>query len=178
MTTDLQIEIANAILATGLVTKVFHSCQLLREESGTQLYPVYPRGQDFVYVGPDDTKGFFAYIRSNGDLAMTPLKVGGCGTSYDVLAPMRVVFFHDGETRSHEDLLTKLSTFAFRPNVALQRIITDKFRLLREESDLYRPSFDAKTFYTAFDVSVNLVLLQSDCGPNKVCAVHPNPICL
>jgi hypothetical protein len=177
MTTELQLEIAATILATGLVNRVYHSCQLLREDNGTQLYPVYSNGKDFVYIGPDDTKGFFAYIRSNGDMAMTPLLIGGCKKSYEVTAPMRVVFFHDDETRNHEELVTKLSTFTFMTNVTLQRIVTDKFRLVREESDLYRPSFDGKTFYTAFDISLNLVLLQSDCGPDKVCAVHQNPVC-
>lgn len=176
MTTDLQIEIANAILKTGLVTKVFHSCQLIRQEDGTQLYPAYPNGKDFVYMGPDDTKGFFAYLRSSGDLTMVPELIGGCKKSYTVTAPLRVVFFHDDETRNHEDLVTKLSTFTFLANVTLARVITDKFRLVREESDLYRPSFDAKTFYTAFDITLNLVLLQEDCGPDQVCAVQQNPI--
>lgn len=175
MTTEQQIEIANKILATGLVTKVFHSCQMLRTEDNQQLYPAYPKGNEYTYAGIDDTKGLFAYIRVNGDMAGVPLKVTSCGRAYDMDAPMRVVFFNDNEDRNQEELLASLATFTFLKGITLVRVVTDKFRLVKEESPLFRSHFDGKTFYVAFDVLVSFILLPSDCAKDQ-CKVHPNPI--
>jgi hypothetical protein len=175
MTTDLQIEMAKQILASGLVTNVYHNSQLIRDQADSQLYPAYQVGEEFLYVGVDDTKGLFCYIRTNGDLAGLPLKVASCARSYDMNAPLRVVFFNDHEERNHEQLITQLSKLTFLTGVTLQRIITDKYRLAKEESPLGRIKLDGNTFYVAFDVLAHFVLLPSTCEPTP-CIVHPNPI--
>jgi hypothetical protein len=174
MTTAKQIEIAQAIIATGLVNKVFHSCQILRDDN-QQLYPVYQSGKDWTYAGIDDAKGLFAYIRSNGDIVSVPFKMQSCARSYDVTAPLRVVFFSDNEDRNQEELLSKLTSFAFMTGLNLVRIVTDKFRLVKEESPVFRARFDGKTFYAAFDVTANFILLPSTCETD-MCETHPNPI--
>lgn len=175
MTTEKQIEIAQRILETDLVKKVFHSCQLLKNDQSQTIYPAYQRGAEFTYAGIDDTKGLFAYIRNNGDMVGVPFKMSACGRTYTMTAPLRVVFFNDNEDRNQEELIRQLGTFTFLKNVTLQRIITDKFRLVKEESAIFRERFDGKTFYVAFDVFVTFILLPSDCE-NKTCNVHPNPI--
>lgn len=175
MTTEKQIEIAQAIIATELVTKVFHSCQLLKNDQSQTFYPVFPKGNEFTYAGIDDAKGLFAYIRTNGDIIGTPFKVASCDSTYTMTAPLRVVFFNDNEDRNQEELIRMLGTFTFMKNVTLIRIITDKFRLVREESPVFRERFDGKTFYVAFDVFVTFILLPSDCE-TKECIAHPNPI--
>lgn len=174
MTTEKQIEIAKSILESGLVTKVFHSCIMLRNDPA-DIYPVYQRGKEFVFTGLDDTKGLFAYIRENGDITSVPFKLDSCSLSYEVTAPLRVVFFNDNETRDHAWLLEKLAKFSFFTRVRLQKIITDKFRLVKEESPLFRSKFDGKTFYVAFDVFLTFILLQNSCEPSA-CITHPNPI--
>lgn len=174
MTTLQQIAIAEQIIKTGLVTKVFHSCQLLSDDQ-KKLYPAYQRGAEFTYTGIDDAKGLFAYIRNNGDLVGVPLKIQSCSRSYDMAAPLRVVFFNDNEDRNHEDLITKLAPLSFLTGVTLQRIITDKYRLVREESDIFRERFDGKTFYVAFDLLVAFLLLPSTC-PTNVCETFVNPV--
>lgn len=175
MTTAKQIEIANAIIATELVTKVFHSCQLLRNQESQILYPAYQRGAEFTYAGIDDTRGLFAYIRTAGDMVAVPLKIQSCARTYEVTAPLRVVFFNDNESRDHEELVRQLAAFTFLTGVNLVRVITDKFRLIREESSLFREKFDGKTFYIAFDVSLTFILLPSDCETTE-CLVNTNPI--
>jgi hypothetical protein len=175
MTTKKQIEIAEAIINTGLVSKVFHSCQLIKDDNFVTQYPVYRQGKEYVYAGLDDTKGLFAYIRQNGDSAGVPLKIQSCGRSYDMDASLRVVFFNDNEERDQDDLLTKLSSFTFLTGVTLQRIIVDKFRLVKEESQIFRQRFDGKTFYAAFDVLVSFILLPSDCVSDP-CVVYKNPV--
>lgn len=175
MTTAKQIDIAHAIIATGLTKKVFHSCQLLKNSDSVTMYPVYQRGAEFTYAGIDDAKGLFAYIRTAGDIVGVPFKLSSCERTYTMTAPMRVVFFNDNEDRNHEELIRQLGTFTFLKNVNLVRIITDKFRLVKEESQVFREKFDGKTFYVAFDVSVTFILLPSDCEKTD-CLTYPNPV--
>lgn len=175
MTTDMQIAIANQILATGLVKKVFHSCQLLKDAGRNIIYPAYKKGAEFVYTGIDDTQGLFAYIRVNGDVSAVPLKLQSCARAYTVTSPLRVVFFNDSEDKDFEYLVTKLSSFTFLKNVTLIRIVTDKFRLVSDESPLFRDNFDGKTFYIAVDISVTTILLPSDCEADD-CKIHVNPL--
>jgi hypothetical protein len=175
MTTKQQIAIAEAIIKTGLVTKVFHSCELLRNDQSQTLYPAYMLGKEFVYTGIDDAKGLFAYIRTNGDTVSVPFKMDSCAKSYTITVPMRVVFFNDNESRDFQELTRLLSSFTFLTNVNLVRIITDKFRLVREESPMFRENFDGQTFYVAVDITLTFVLLPSDCEPN-VCPIYQNPV--
>lgn len=174
MTTEKQIEIAQKILSTGLVKKVFHSVQLLTNENGI-MHPAYPKGGEFTYAGIDDTHGLFGYIRTNGDMAGVPLKIGSCIHAYTMTIPLRVVFFNDSEDRDFEWLTTKLISFTFQKSVSLNRIITDKYRLKQEESPIFREKFDGKTFYIAIDIFITLPLKPSDCETDD-CIVHPNPL--
>jgi hypothetical protein len=178
MTTAQEIKIAQRILETGLVNKVYYSTVLLRDEqNGQRMFPAYQRGADFVYVGPDDTQGLFAYIRLNGEISSVPFKIESCGGSSQITVPLRVVFFNDNEDRDHSWLLLKLASFTFMRDITLQRVIDDRFRLAKEESDLYRTRFDGKTFFVAFDVFLKVLLLSSQCEDTKPCESFPNPIC-
>lgn len=176
MTTAQQIIIANKILETGLVTAVYHSCQRLRDEQSQRFFPVYQKGAELPYVGIDDAKGLFAYIRSNGDMVAKVSRVGSCLNTYDMSAPLRVVFFNDHERRNFEYLVLQLSAFTFMPGLALTRIITDAQQLLRDEQPTFNHNFDGGTFYVAFDITINFLLLPNDCE-QKPCEVQPNPIC-
>jgi hypothetical protein len=175
MTTKKQIEIAEAIVNTGLVSKVYHSVQLIKDDNFVTQYPVYRQGKEYVYTGLDDARGLFAYIRNAGDTSGVPLKIQSCGRSYDMDASLRIVFFNDNEERDQDELLRQLASFTFLTGVTLQRIITDKFRLVKEESQIFRQRFDGKTFYAAFDVLVSFILLPSDCATDE-CVVYKNPV--
>lgn len=175
MTTPKQIEIAEHIKNTGLVTQIFHSVILLKDEQRGTMFPAYKKGAEFVYSGIDDTKGMFAYIRENGDITASPLKIASCAKSYTVIAPLRVVFFHDQDKRDFGVLTTKLSSFTYLQNVSLVKIITDRWRLVQEESPLFRERFDGKTFYIAFDITVKFELTANDCEVDD-CVIYINPI--
>lgn len=171
----MQIAIAEEIIKTGLVNKVFHSCELVRDENGQVIYPAYKIGGELSYAGISDTKGLFAYIRNNGDPVGANFKVDSCGKNYQMTAPLRVVFFSDYEKRDFETLITQLTSFSFLSKVTLVRIINDKFRLIREESPMFQHNFDGKTFYVAFDVTVSFVLLKSNCEFDS-CKTYLNPV--
>jgi len=175
LTTVKQIEIAQNIADGGLVKKVFHSVQLLKDEQRRTLYPAYKKGAEYTYTGIDDAKGLFAYIRYAGDITSTPFKIASCVKSYQIVAPLRAVFFNDNEDRDFDFLTMKLASFTFLQNVTLQKIVTDKYRLVTEESNIFRKHFVGKKFYIAIDFTVNLQLKPSDCEVED-CSIYPNPI--
>lgn len=176
MTTALQVEIANTILATGLVTKVYHSAEMLRDIERGQLFPAFRIGADYMFIATEDTKGLYCYIRANGDYSATPLKIQSCSRSYEMQIPLRIVFFNDYEERDRNFLIEKLASFSFMTGVQLIRVIDDKFRLIREEAPIVKEKFDGQTFYIAFDILLKKVLSPSDCE-SEACELFPNPIC-
>lgn len=175
MTTEKEIQIAGTILKTGIVNSVYHSCELLLDKNGS-VYPVYSSGGEYKYVGVDDTKGMFAYIRDNGDSYVKPFNISSCKNTYEASCPLKVVFFSDYENRNHNDIITKISEFTFMERVSLNKISTDKFKLSREESDIFRERFDAGTFYVSFDIIVKIILLPNTCDID-LCKSYINPIC-
>lgn len=176
MTTNLQIAIAEDIIATGIVNRVYHSCQLLRDEHYQQFIPVYRKGAEQPYAGIDDTKGLFAYIRANGDIAADISPVVSCENAYKMKAPLRVVFFSDNEKRDFDLLISRLTAFTFSKGVRLTRIITDAGKLVKDEQPIFQHQFDGQTFYAAFDITVTFVLLPNQCEQTD-CAAYVNPIC-
>lgn len=172
----MQINIAKALLETGIVEKVYHSCQLIQNQQNQKMFPAYQVGTEWHYAGVNDQQPAFAYIRTSGDIFSKPLAVGGCGMTYQIATPLRVVVFMAHTAEDFDYLLRRLTFFTFLPQVSLVRIIDDKWRLSREESELWAGAFAPDTFYVAFDVLVNFVLLPRDCG-EKSCTIYPNPIC-
>lgn len=177
MTQTQQILIAQALLATGLVKKVYHNCHMVRNHQNERMYAAYPVGREWVHAGIDDRQSLFAYVRTNGEFTARQFKMDSCSKHWEIFAPLRVVCFHDEEDQDHGLLLTKLATFTYMQGITLQRIIEDKWRLLREESDLTRARFDGRTFYVAFDVLVNFLISHDTCE-QAACSSVPNPICL
>lgn len=176
MVTKEQIIIAETILSTGLVKEVYHSCELIRNEENKLMFPAYKSGKENIYVGVDDTKDLFCYIRNNGSVTvLNNTLVSSCNKSYEVSVPMRAVFFNDNETRDFGLLTTNLSKFIFLKDVFLTRIVRDKYILSAEESTLWKTRFDGNVFYIAIDFTIKKFLQTSSCEED-LCAYYPNPI--
>lgn len=175
MIVESQIAIAEQLISTGLIKKVFHSCELIKDANRKTLYPAYQVGAEYTYSGIDDAKGLFAYIRANGDYTGMPFKVASCDKAYNIIQPIRVVFFNDSERRNHEELTRQLSVMAFGKGVTLSRIVTDKYRLVSEESDIFREKFDGLTYYVAFDLLLTFILSRDVCQ-SDICKVYKNPV--
>lgn len=177
MTTKEQIEIAKKIVSGGLVDKMYINCELVRDSKDETLYPAYRQGAEYVYAGIDDTKRLYGYIRSNGSVTvLNTIRTGGCAKGYEVLVPLRVVFYNDSEDRDKSALMAKLMEFTFMPNIILQRVVDDKFQLSREESTLWTQRFDGRIFYIAIDIAVKKLIVEEDCD-TELCITSPNPIC-
>ena len=92
MITEKQIEIANVLLATG-INAVYHSVELVEDDKGVK-FPAYKMGSEQYYVGPDDTKKMFAYIRTSGQVYTSRNDAeGSCSKMYTMSAPHRIVIF-------------------------------------------------------------------------------------
>ncbi len=176
--TEKQVELCETVLATKLLTRMYHSVELVRDSQRNTSTPYWKDGKagEYQFVGPDDSLGLYGYVRVSGDISAVPLKVGSCARSYETSIPMRLVFFRANEERDHASLLQQLLSVTFLTGVSLSRIITDKFKLRQDEAPQTKQNFDASTFYVAFEVLVNALLLPSHCEQDA-CRTFTNPIC-
>lgn len=175
MITEKQIEIANVLLSKG-VNCVYHSVELIADEKGVK-FPAYKIGNEQYFVGPDDTKPLFAYIRQTSATVRIDEKLlGGCSKMYRISTPTRIVIFQDHVKEDFDLLTRKMLAVAFLKDVSLVSFNNNAFELAKQESPIGKFAFDATTFYLAIDVQIKLWLTVDNCNSND-CIVYPNPIC-
>lgn len=175
MITEKQIQIAQSLNAAGIDT-VYHSCELVEDDKGVK-FPAYKKGSEQYYVGPDDTRKMFAYIRQSG--AATRVredKEGSCAKMYLMQAPCRVVVFQDHTKEDFDALTKKLLRIAFLQDVSLYSFSLNAFHLAKQESPIGDFAFDATTFYLAIDLSIKFWLFPNQCL-DEDCIIFPNPVC-
>jgi hypothetical protein len=176
MIVDRQIEIAKMLLEIGLVSSVFHSVELHQSDKGT--FPVYKKGTEEYYVGPDEKRQMFAYIRQTGaSQTRTEEKLGSSDKMYWMQVPTRIVVFKDHEERDFDLLTRQFLKPVFKPMISLVSFTNDSNLLAEQESSMGDFSFDATTFYLAIDVLIRMRLTKDDCEVNN-CIAYPNPICI
>lgn len=176
MITEKQIEIANVLLATGIVQSVYHSAELVADEKGLK-FPAYKIGNEQFYIGPDDTKKMFAYIRqTSAAVRIREDMLGGCYKLYRIYAPHRIVIFQDHVKEDFDLLSRKMLAASFLKDVSLVSFNNNAFELAKQESPIGQFSFDATTFYLAVDLQIKLTLTIDNCITDT-CIVYPNPIC-
>lgn len=177
MVTEKQIEIAQKLLSNNLVNKVFHSVELVEDDKGVK-YPAYKVGNEQYYVGPDDTKQMFAYIRTNGAARVSNTTLeGSCSKMYTMNVPTRVVIFQDHNKEDFDALIRRMLVVGFLKDVDLVGYNNNSFQLGKQESQIGKFAFDSTTFYLAIDLIIKVNLRGSECESDK-CIVYPNPIML
>lgn len=175
MTTRQQIQVAERIIATGLCEQVYINCELFQRDGKTM--PVYKEGNDFMYIGPTDTRFMFAYIRPVGTSKRVAVdQLSSCSKNHKLSVLHRAVFFRDHEERNFELLQKKLLAFTFDKNVDLIGTINSFQALSKLECSLGDFSFGPTTFYYAVDFNVSVSITRSDCDIDY-CETIKNPIC-
>ncbi len=169
-------EIITNLFASKLVSKVYHDV-FIRQE-GAQRMPVYRSGNEFGYIGIDDSKSLYCYVRQIGDAtnAKTEL-VGSSQKLFNIKAPFRFVFFNAYESRSFDDLNQAILNISFANNVDLIRFITDSDQLQNLEGTIRGFQLSAKSYYVGLDLSILLKLTEDNCGIEISCNGLSNPIC-
>ena len=177
MMTEQQIALAKLLIATGVVDRVYHSVKLHADEAHSNKYPVYAKGAEEFYIGPDDKKNRFAYIRQTGPVTKGEERLESSEQKmYFLLAPNRIVVFKDREKENVDRLIRKLLATCFTENISLVSYQHDAFKLAKQETPIGNFSFDATTFYLAIDVQIRWWIDAKDCEEES-CIVYPNPIC-
>jgi hypothetical protein len=175
MITEKQIEIANTLIQSDLIDRVFHSVELVEDDKGAK-FPAYKTGDEQYYVGPDDSKKMFAYIRTLGAAAKIGEGLeGSCSKMYRMGVPVRVVVFQDGTKDDFDSLIQRLLKVSFIKDVSLIGWNNNSFLLGKQESPIGNFAFDATTFYLAIDLQIKVWLYGNQCDED-VCKVFPNPI--
>jgi len=180
MTVSLTLKgILNNILETKFFKNVYHSVTLQPRLEGGGFSPAAQIGNRFVYVGPDDTKGFNGYIRQTGAAEVWKKDAISCAvTRYQMKFPFRAVFFNDKETRNFEDLTAALTKAIIKTShVELIRINPIREEVLRTEVPAGKFQFKTSTYYVSIDFFVFLSLQADNCELVLSCSDLVNPYC-
>lgn len=173
---EKQIELGRWLVGAGLVNKFYYGAELFTKENGVQ-YPVYRKGDEMFFIGPDDTKGRFGYARLNGAMSFfSTFSPGSCDKGYLIDTPVRVVIFSDREAENFDRLTTRIMGFTFLQNVRFTRAQLNPAVLARDESPIGDFKFGGTTFYLSVDVVIRTTLTREACAEDN-CIVYPNPIC-
>lgn len=163
------------LLSNNLLTyfaEVYHSAEIVITDKDK--FPAVTLQDEWINLSPVDTKETI-YIRRNGDDEISEeLKISSCVQSYKVRSPLRIVYFKD-HAGKHNEILAHLMQSVLTGATKLNRIVRDKWRLLKDESN-GKYTFSPKTAYFAIDIYVYWYLLSDTCD-NDFCETLPNPMC-
>lgn len=168
------------LLQTKFFKQVYHSVTLQPRLQGGGYSPAAQVNGRYVYVGPDDTKGFAAYVRQTGTMEVQGVKeaLGGGQFRYKMKVPMRAVFFNDKEGRNFEDLTAALTKAIIKtPLVDLARINPLREDVLRNEVPSGAFKFKTSTYYVSIDFFIILFLQSDNCEQVLTCSDLANPFC-
>ncbi len=151
--------------------KVYHSAEIVINDNGIKI-PAVSVGEEWIYLGPLDQEQMI-YIRRNGDDDAEEFKLGSCTKAYRMRTSTRIVFFQDFAD-NHNKIISELLQSVLIQGVKLNRVVIDKFRLLKEESSADY-NFGPTTAYFALDISVYWDLQPDKCD-HDFCVDDENPI--
>lgn len=152
--------------------EVWHSAEIITIDNVRK--PMVSDGTEWVDLSPTD-EGETIYIRRSGDDEVVErLKIGSCTNDYAMRTAMRLVYFRDNAGDSGR-VLWSLMQSVLVGSVRLRSIITDKSKLLKDESSgAYQPG--PRTIYIGIDFYVMWDLIRSECEQD-FCELIPNPLC-
>lgn len=161
MTYEIQKAIAQKIILKGLVTTAYICAYLIDKDN--VLIPAYPSGNRFDYVGTDDTKGNYAYIRENGEWNFETKEQLSCSSWLcKVTIPMRIVFF--GGNGNRDSKIAVCMTALHGNGCVVKSVITDKYQLFRsEQRGAENRLFPYDKTYFAIDFSIVQLLTSNEC---------------
>ena len=175
MITEKQIEICQALVDTRLIDSAYHSVELVEGKEGVK-FPAYKIGDEQYYIGPEDKRKMFAYIRQSGpSIASDRRQESSSGKLYRMMAPHRIVIFQDRFKGDKDSLITRFLRVGFMQDVNLISFNNNSFQLGKQESPIGDFAFDATTFYLAIDIQIHFWLFPSQCDA-ELCNTFPNPI--
>jgi len=180
MTISLTVEtLLKNILDTHLLKNIYHSVTLQPRLQGGGYSPAAQVAGRYVYIGPDDTKGFTGYVRQTGSADVQKRdQLGPNMWRYLMNFPFRAVFFNNTEKRNFEDLTATLTKSIIKsPHVQLIRINPIREDVLRTEVPSGQFNFKTSTYYASIDFFIFLSLQTDNCEQVLSCIDLTNPYC-
>ena len=142
---SLQLEIAQRLVANTPIETVFIGASIVKKDG--KAMPTYPTGSGFEYIGLDDTKSLFAYIRNIGEWRFEMVKPKGCGYLYNIAIPLRLVVIGLNKGLEFDNLILKVFDL-LNSKTLIQRAIVEPDQLFAIE----QAGVDAdKVFFTQYD---------------------------
>lgn len=162
--------LSNSILEN--VDSVYHSTEIITTDEGNK-FPAISKENEWINLSPSDVQEAI-YIRRNGDdEVVEELKIASCGKSYKMRSQLRIVFFKD-HAEKHNEILHKLMQSVLISGTKLNKVIRDKYKLLKDESS-GEYSFGPKAAYFAIDIYA-LWHLTPDTCEDDFCLTIENPL--
>jgi hypothetical protein len=166
---EVILSISNSLLQR--FDEVYHSAEVFTNDAGKKI-PVLSNDYE-VNLSPTDQRETI-YIRRNGDdEVLEELKLGSCGKAYKMRSQLRIVFFKD-KAELHNKILSDLMQSVLITGTKLNKVIRDKFKLLKDESS-GDYNFGATTAYFAIDIYA-LWILNPDTCEQDFCTELENPL--
>lgn len=163
------------ILKSGLVTKVYQDVIIL--ENGGNRYPAYRVGDDYEYIGVDDTKLLFCYVRQIGNVEKIKTEfTSSAQKTFISKVGYRFVFLNDWEKRNFDSLYSKILQITNFKNIDFRKLITDRNQLLKDESKPKAFVFGGFSFYCGLDIDLTFRMLVDECETPVDCDNMPNPL--
>lgn len=153
--------------------KVYHSAEIIQADDK---FPGVPTQKNWINLAPTDIQEGI-YIRRNGDDEVQGEEsIASCVKSYKMRSQLRIVFFKDNTTISnHSEILFKLMQSVLISGTKLNKIIRDKYKLLKDESS-GEYTFGPTAAYFAIDIYALWNLLPDRCEQD-FCVELENPLC-
>lgn len=170
---EYQKKIAEKLLKNTVLETVFVNAQLLERDK--DIFPAYRENNEFVYLGVDDTKGLFAYVRQTDNVRLETVYTEGCNYLYRANTPFRIVFcgLHT-HFNSEQVCLFAIMSLGSLP-IVLNQIILDSKKLFDLENKLKKDIvFSENMLYAAIDVVLSTPFSLLDCQAELECLVSKN----
>lgn len=163
------------LLANNLLIdfdEIYHSAEIIVNDTGVR-QPAVSLNDEWISLAPTDQRETI-YIRRNGDDdVIGDLGIGSCVKAYKMRTPLRIVYFKD-YSKNHNEIISKLMQSVLVGHTKLNRIIRDKWKLLKDESS-GDYNFGPTTAYFALDIYTTWVLKPDTCVED-FCLEIENPL--
>jgi len=158
------------------IQKIYTDVIILNNSDGNR-FPVYAQGEEYIYVGIDDSKYMCCYIRQTSDLKVVKTTFeGGCKKVLQTETAYKLVIFNDYEKRNFDSLNLNLISCFYGQYIDMVALIVDEEKIIKTESKPKNFNLGPTSYFVAVDFVVKNTIYQNTCLEIN-CDSNTNPIC-
>lgn len=161
--------LSNSILVN--FDQVYHSAEIITADDTK--FPAISLKDEWIPLAPSDTKEIIYIRRKGDDEVLSDAKISSCSKSYNMRSQLRIVYFKD-HAEKHNEILHKLMQSVLIGGTKLNKVIRDKYKLLKDEST-GDYNFGPTAAYFAIDIYALWTLTPDNCEED-FCLTIENPL--